>query len=62
MVKDQDKTFENKIHFIFFILKKGTSCFQGNNINRLFKALNDSKCPVYFFINYASKNKKKILQ
>ena len=59
MIKDQDKTFENKLHFIFFVLKKGSTNLQGNNINELFKALNDSKCPVYFIINHASKNKKK---
>ena len=59
MIKDQDKTFENKLHFIFFVLKKGSTNLQGNNINEHFKALNDSKCPVYFIINHASKNKKK---
>ena len=59
MIIEQDKTFENKIHFIFFVLRKGAINLQGNNINKLFKVLNDSKCPVYFIINETSKNMKK---
>ena len=54
MIKEQDKTFENKIHFIIFILMKGNS-LEGENINELFKSLNESKCPVYFIMNKSSK-------
>ena len=32
MIKEQDKTFENKIHFIFFVLRKGAINLQGYNI------------------------------
>ena len=58
MIKEQDKTFENQIHFIFFVLMKGNS-LEGENINELFKALNESKCPVFFLVNKATKKKKK---
>ena len=57
MIKEQDKTFENKIHFIFFIFMKGNS-LEGENINELFKALNDSKCPVYLIMNKSSRNNR----
>ena len=56
MIKNQDKTFENKIHFIFFVLRNGAINLQGDNIEELFKALNDSKCPVYFILNQSPKN------
>ena len=58
MIKEQDKTFENQIHFIFFVLMKGFS-LEGENINELFKTLNESKCPVFFLMNKATKKKKK---
>jgi len=58
MIKEQDKTFENKIHFIFFVLRKGAINLQGNNIKELFKALDDSKCPVYFIINESPNNEE----
>ena len=56
MIKNQDKTFENKIHFIFFVLRNGAINLQGDNNEELFKALNDSKCPVYFILNQSPKN------
>ena len=58
MIKEQDKTFENQIHFIFFVLMKGNS-LEGENIDELFKALNESKCPVFIIVNKATKKKKK---
>ena len=55
MIKEQDKSFENQIHFIFFVLNKGPS-LEGENLEELFKALNESKCPVYFIINKVKKD------
>jgi len=50
MIKEQDKSFEKQIHFIFFVLNKGIS-LEGENILDVLRVLNESKCPVYFIIN-----------
>ena len=55
MIKEQDKNFENQIHFIFFVLRKGDS-LEGENINELFKALNESKCQVFFLVNKSTQD------
>ena len=55
MIKEQDKNFENQIHFIFFVLNRGNS-LEGENIGAVLKALNESKCPVYFIINRVREN------
>ena len=55
MIKEQDKSFENQIHFIFFVLNKGAS-LEGENILEVLKELNKSKCPVYFLINKVKQN------
>ena len=59
IIKDQDKTFENKIHFIFFVLMKGALTLEGENIKELLNILNQSKCPVYFIINKVKKKEKR---
>ena len=59
MIKDEDKTFENKIHFIFFVLMKGAITLEGENIKELLNSLNQSKYPVYFIINKVKKKEKK---
>lgn len=51
-------SFEKKIHFIFFILRKGDNSYEGENIKEIFKNLNDCKCPVYFIINEVKENDK----
>ena len=55
MIKEQDKSFENQIHFIFFVLTRGSS-LEGENIVEVLKVLNKSKCPVYFIINKVKEN------
>ena len=50
MIKNQDKDFNTKIHFIFFILNKDSS-LEGENILEILETLNQSKCPVYFILN-----------
>ena len=59
MIKNQDKSFENKIHFIFFVLMKGAINLEGKNIKELLLSLNESKCPVYILINKVKKDDKK---
>ena len=61
MIEEQDKTFENQIHFIFFVLMKGSISLEGENIAKLLQTLNNSKCIVYFIINKVSKNQKKMI-
>ena len=60
MIKEQEKSFENQIHFIFFVIKK-RDLLEGENINEFLKVLNESKCPVFFIINEATKKKEKFL-
>ena len=55
IIKDQDKNFENQIHFIFFLLLKD-SPLEGENILEILSTLNKSKCPVYFIINKVIEN------
>ena len=58
MIKEQDKSFENQIHFIFFVLNKGVA-LEGDNILKVLKSLNESKWPVFFLINKVKENISK---
>ena len=58
LIKNQAKSsFEKKIHFIFFILNKNSKLGfkDANNIEEVFKVLNESECPVYFIVNKVKK-------
>ena len=58
LIKNQAKSsFEKKIHFIFFILNKNSKLGfkDANNIEEVFKILNESECPVYFIVNKVKK-------
>ena len=60
MINNQDNaSFENQIHFIFFVLMKGAINLEGENIKELLTALNKSKCPVYFIINKVRQKEKE---
>lgn len=61
LIRNQGKTFEKKIHFIFFILLGDSklSLKDANNIKEIFKILNESKCPVYFILNKIKKSIKE---
>ena len=57
LIKNENQCFERKIHFIFFIIMNGTYSLEGKNLDQVFKALNESKVPVYFIINRVKKEK-----
>ena len=54
--EEEEKNIQNKIHFIFFILNEEQMSLEGKNIDKVFKTLNESKCPVYFLINQVEVN------
>ena len=54
--QEEEKNIQNKIHFIFFILNEEQMSLEGKNIDKVFKTLNESKCPVYFIINQVEVN------
>ena len=58
MIKEQDKTLENKIHFIFYVLER-KRYFEGENLHEFLKSLNASKYPVFFLVNRARKNRRQ---
>ena len=55
LIKKKEKSFENRIHFIFFILMDGRMSPDGDNVKKVFHALNETKCPVFFIINKIKK-------
>lgn len=55
LIKGEEKTFEKRIHFIFFLLMNGSINLKGENILEVFKALNESKCHVFFLVNKVKK-------
>ena len=57
LIKNNNQGLEHKVHFIFFIIMNGAYSFEGNNINEVFKALNESKVPVIFILNRVKKNR-----
>ena len=61
IIKNQGTNFENKIHFIFFILTKSSKIGinDANNIKEVFKVLNECKCPFFFIINKVKKDEDK---
>ena len=46
LIKNDGQSFERKIHFIFFIIMNGTYSLEGDNLDQVFKALNESKVPI----------------
>ena len=58
MIKNNHKetNLAKKIHFIFFILKKGENSLEGDNIKELFESLRDCQCQVFFIINGVNKD------
>ena len=55
LINNKEKSFENKIHFIFFLLMDGRMSTDGDNVKKVFHALNETKCPVFFIINKVKK-------
>ena len=64
LITKQEQSFEKRIHFIFFLLMEGRMSTDGDNVKKIFKALNESKCPVFFIINKVKKtaNFKEIIR
>ena len=58
LIRNENKTFDKRIHFIFFILLKDSKLYinDSNNIKDIFQELNNTKIPVYFIINKVKKN------
>ena len=58
LIRNKNKSFDKRIHFIFFILLKDSKIQinDSNNVKEIFQELNNSKVPVYFIINKVKKN------
>ena len=58
LIRNENKSFNTKIHFIFFILLKDSrlQMNDSNNIKEIFQELNNTKVPVFFIINKVRKN------
>ena len=55
-IKDENQSIQNKIHFIFFIMMNGHISLEGDNITKVFDALNKTKIPIFFIINKIKKS------
>ena len=53
LIRNENKTFNKRIHFIFFILLKDSKLQinDSNNVKEIFQELNNTKVPVFFIIN-----------
>ena len=56
IIKNENQSIEKKIHFIFFIIMHGQFSLEGDNITKVFDALNKTKIPMFFIINKVKKN------
>ena len=57
LIRNENKSFDKRIHFIFFILLKDSKIQinDSNNVKEIFHELNKSKVPVFFIINKVKK-------
>ena len=57
LIKNEKKSIDKRIHFIFFILLKDSKIQinDSNNVKEIFQELNNAKVPVFFIINKVKK-------
>ena len=58
LIRNENKSIDKRIHFIFFILLKDSKIQinDSSNVKDIFQELNNSKVPVFFIINKVKKN------